>query len=339
MKNILVTGGAGYIGSHTVVELVAAGFRPVILDNFSNSDRRSIEGLERITGQQLAFYEQDFHDKTKVREIIEKESIDGVINFAAFKAVGESVAEPLKYYQNNVVGFVSLLEILLAAGVHNIVFSSTAAVYGNPPTSEATEATPCNPENPYGWSKLMDEIILRDTCAANSLLQGVVLRYFNVVGSHESALIGESPKGKPQNLLPIIVRAVATNQPLTVFGNDYETTDGTCLRDYVHVVDLAKAHVAALRKIMNDSTENYRIYNIGTGKPTSVLELITTFEQVNNMKVPYEIGPRRPGDPAAYYASATKAEADFGWHAEKSIEDAVRDAWRWQHLTKEGSSS
>lgn len=334
MKNILVTGGAGFIGSHTVVELIAAGFRPVILDNFSNSEPASIERLEKITGQKLAFYEQNFEDAGQLRDIIVKESIDGVIHFAAFKAVGESVEQPLKYYRNNTAGFMSLLETLLAAGVHNVVFSSTAAVYGNPPTAEATESTPCAPENPYGWSKRMDEIILQSTCAANPQLHGIALRYFNVVGSHESALIGESYKGKPQNLLPIIVQAVANNEPLTVFGNDYDTADGTCLRDYIHVVDLARAHVAALRKIMAGPTHNYDVYNVGTGLPTSVLELITAFEQINGVKVPYKIGDRRAGDPVAYYASAAKAEAELGWRAEKTIEDAVRTAWQWQQLSK-----
>ena len=333
MKNILVIGGAGYIGSHTVVELVKAGHRPVIVDNFSTSERQALHHLEHITGQKIAWHEQDYQDSGKLRAVIQQESITGVIHFAAYKAPAESVADPLKYYDNNVAGFVQLLEVVVAAGIRDFVFSSSAAVYGEPPTDLVTEETACIPQSPYGWSKRMDEIILADVCRANRQIKGVALRYFNVVGAHDSGELGELPKGKPQNLLPIIVQAVVSNTPLTVYGTDYPTPDGTCLRDYIHVVDLARAHVAALQHLEKTTQGDYHVYNVGTGKPTSVMELITAFEKVNGVKVPYTIGQRRPGDPVAYHAVVEKTEHTLGWHAEKTVEDAVRDAWRWQqHL-------
>lgn len=330
MKHILVTGGAGYIGSHVVVELIAAGYVPVILDNFSNSDEKAVKRLEKLTDKHISFYQANYQDAKSLKKILDKEQIDGVIHIAAYKAVGESVENPIKYYENNVAGFVTLLETLLANNVHNLVFSSSAAVYGTPPTELVTEETPLNPESPYGWSKYMDEIILRDTCTSKPELKGVALRYFNVVGSHKSAIIGESPKGKPQNLLPIIVQAVAKNKPLTVYGNDYPTPDGTCLRDYIHVVDLAKAHVAALQKMINTKSGHYEVYNISTGKPTSVTELISAFERVNKVEVPHAIGPRRAGDPAAYSAVPHKAIRELIWKAEHSIDEAVHSAWQWQ---------
>ncbi len=330
MKNILVTGGAGYIGSHVVVELAAAGYRPVILDNFSTSDKSALQGINKLAGQPVTVIEADYQDAEKLNTAVEQESIDGIIHIAAYKAVGESVEQPLMYYQNNVAGFVTLLETALAAGVNNVVFSSSAAVYGNPSSPQVTEEEPCNPENPYGWSKFMCDIIIRDTCRANPDLKGIDLRYFNVVGSHESAIIGESPKGKPQNLLPIIVEAVTTDTPLTVYGDDYPTADGTCLRDYIHVVDLAKAHVAALVKAQEQKTGGYEMYNLGTGKATSVLELIEAFERVNGVKVPYEIGGRRAGDPVEYFAVPDKANRELGWRTELTIEDAVRSAWKWR---------
>ena len=331
MKNILVTGGAGFIGSHTVVELINAGYHPVIIDNFSDSDKTVLDGIEQITGQTVTCVDHDYQDEAFLSEIIKIEQIDGVIHFAAFKAVGESVENPLKYYENNVSGFVSLLRTLKASHVKHIVFSSSAAVYGNPTTDRVTEDASCLPTSPYGWSKFMDEIVLSHACAADSALKGVALRYFNVVGSHESANIGELPKGKPQNLLPIIMQATAGKiPPLTVYGDDYPTPDGTCLRDYVHVVDLAKAHIAALDKVFADAKGGYHVYNIGTGKPTSVLELINTFEKINKVKVPFVHGPRRAGDPISYFAIPDKAQHELGWKATKSTEDAVRDAWRWQ---------
>jgi UDP-glucose 4-epimerase len=329
MKNILVTGGAGYIGSHVVAELAAAGFRPIILDNFSTSDKAILAKLERLTGSAPICYEADYQDADTLAEILRKEDVHSVIHIAAFKAVAESVEKPLKYYRNNVAGFVSLLETVMRHKVHNFVFSSSAAVYGNPPLELVTEETPCAPESPYGC-KRMDEIVLRDTCAAEPRLTGVALRYFNVVGSHASGIIGESPLGKPQNLLPIIVQAAAGNiPPLTVYGTDYPTPDGTCLRDYIHVVDLAKAHVAALQKIAKERT-GCHVYNIGTSKPVSVMELIQTFEKVNGVAVPHTLGSRRAGDPVAYYADGHKAEKELGWHPENTIQDAVRSAWQWQ---------
>jgi UDP-glucose 4-epimerase len=329
MKNILVTGGAGYIGSHVVVELVGAGYRPVILDNFSTSDKSAVENIQKLLGQPVSLIEADYRDTEKIKSVIEQESIDGIIHIAAFKAVGESVEQPLKYYQNNVAGFVDLLETALAAGVKDVVFSSSAAVYGNPPTPAITEDILCQPESPYGWSKYMCDVILRDTCKAAPELKGISLRYFNIVGSHESAIIGELPKGRPQNLLPIIVEAVANNKPLTVYGNDYPTEDGTCLRDYIHVVDLAKAHIAALKKSEAQTSGSYEIYNLGTGKPTSVLELINSFERVNGIKVPYVIGSRRAGDPVGCYAVPDKANRELQWKTELTIDDAVRTAWKW----------
>jgi len=330
MRSILVIGGAGFIGSHTVVELVKHGYRPVVVDNFSNSHEAVIASLNSLLGQKIICYTQDYQDIAKLEKIIKKERIEGIIHFAAYKAVGESVEQPLKYYDNNVGGFVRLLQTALSNDVQHMIFSSSAAVYGNPPVAFVTETVPCNPTSPYGWSKYMDEIVLRDACLANSRLHGTALRYFNVVGAHESAQIGELAKGKPQNLLPIIAQAIVSKIPLTVFGSDYPTPDGTCLRDYVHVVDLAQAHVAALNTSFANKHGLHKTYNIGTGKPTSVMELISTFERVNNIKVPYRIGPRRAGDPVTYYASAAKANKALGWKATKTIEDAVRDAWNWQ---------
>lgn len=336
--NILVTGGAGYIGSHTCVELVAAGHRPVIIDNLSNSSKKVLDRLAELTGSNIAFYEQDFQDADALRKVIAKEKIEGIIHFAAFKAVGESVENPLKYYLNNTAGFAQLLEVVAEADspVHTVIFSSTAAVYGNPAEDSVTEESPPKPESPYGWSKLMDEVILRDTCTANPRLSGIALRYFNVVGAHESGRIGEHSV-KPQNLMPIIVQAAAgISPPLTVLGDDYPTADGTCLRDYIHVVDLAKAHVAALENASAHAKTRFKVYNVGTGKPTSVLELIKTFEKVNGIEVPYKIGARRPGDPVAYYAIAAKAEKELGWKATKSVEDSCADAWRWQSQNPNG---
>lgn len=334
---ILVTGGAGFIGSHTIVALAAAGHAVTILDNLSNSEASVLDRLREITGQAVPFYQGDIGDTVLLPRIFETEKIEGVIHFAAFKAVGESVAEPLKYYRNNVSDFVTLLECSRSHNVRNFVFSSSAAVYGLPPDERVTEETICQPTSPYGQTKLMDEIILRDVCAADRTLKGVALRYFNVVGADPSGKIGELPKGKPQNLLPIIVQAVSGKiPPLTVFGTDYDTPDGTCLRDYVHVADLAQAHVAALHKIAAQEQGSFNTYNIGTGKPTSVLELIRTFEEVNGLKVPYSLGERRAGDPAAYYAVSAKAERELQWHAQKNTADAVRDAWHWEQNRPKG---
>jgi UDP-glucose 4-epimerase len=334
---VLVTGGAGYIGSHTVLELITAGHQPVIVDNFSNSSEGVVRRLEDISGQKIPFYEQDFQDKPALSKVMRDESVEGVIHFAAYKAVAESVADPLKYYDNNVAGFVALLEAMQASRVQTLIFSSTAAVYGNPPVDQVTEETPANPESPYGWSKRMNEIILRDLCAAQPDCKGTALRYFNVVGAHQSGRLGERSRTRPQNLLPIIIDAVAGKlPPVTVFGTDYPTPDGTCLRDYIHVTDLAAAHVAALESASRAEKGFFETYNIGTGSPTSVLELINIFEKVNGVKVPHALGERRAGDPVAYYASAAKAGKALGWKAAKNIEDACRDSWQWHTKNPDG---
>jgi len=326
---VLVTGGAGYIGSHTIIELLQHGHEIIVVDNLSNSSAGSLDVVRKLTGKPVGFHQADIADRTTLDGIMQAGQFDAVIHFAAFKAVGESVNEPLKYYQNNVGGFVSLLELVVRHNVPKFVFSSTAAVYGTPPGDRVTEETPTNPESPYGWSKYMDEIVLRDCCAATTL-HGTALRYFNVVGAHESGELGESPLGRPNNLLPLVVQATAGKiPPLTVYGTDYPTADGTCERDYIHVVDLAKAHVAALEHDSSDG-RNYRVFNVGTGHPTSVLKLIETFESVNGVKVPHVLGDRRAGDPMAYFAAPDKAQAELGWQATKTIEDACRDAWNWQ---------
>lgn len=326
LNKVLVIGGAGYIGSHTVIELLSAGYTPVVLDNFSNSKPSVINRIKKLSGKKVKFYSKNYQDVRALEHIIKKEGIEAVIHFAAFKAVGESVEKPLLYYSNNVGGFINLLIVLKKCQVKQLVFSSSAAVYGSPKVQAVTEQTICNPTSPYGWSKYMDEQILKDECKSRLDLNATCLRYFNVVGADPSALIGGLPIGRPQNLLPIITQATAGKiPPLTVYGDDYDTPDGSCLRDYVHVVDLAKAHVYALK-----NNKGYKVYNIGTGKPTSVLELIKIFEEENNVKIPYSIGDRRPGDPASYYANADKANRELGWRATKDIRDAVKDAWRWQ---------
>jgi UDP-glucose 4-epimerase len=320
----------GYIGSHTVVELLRAGHQVYIVDNLENSSTEVLDNIKAITGQAPTFLEADIHNNAALNSLLVSEKVEGIIHFAAYKAVGESVAEPLKYYANNVSGVIAVLEAATANGVRSFLFSSSAAVYGTPPRGRATETTTCQPESPYGWSKRMSEIILADTCAANPRLAGAALRYFNVVGAHESGLLGESPRTPPQNVLPLIVGAAAgTLPPITVYGDDYPTPDGTCLRDYIHVVDLARAHVRTLEYLAQREHQSYEVFNIGTGRPTSVLELISTFERITDMRVPHTIGQRRPGDMAECYASAAKAKRMLHWQAEKTTEDAVRDAWRW----------
>jgi UDP-glucose 4-epimerase len=334
-KHILVTGGTGYIGSHTTLELLAADYEVIILDNLTNSSRDNLKLIKELSGKDVLFYNIDLHDKSSLDELLTKEHIDAVIHFAAFKAVGESVENPLKYYDNNVGAFIGFLEVLQAHSIQHFVFSSTAAIYGDQPTDFVTEETSPNPKSPYGWSKRIDEIILHDLCVSQSKLHGVALRYFNVVGAHESGKLGESSKDTPQSLLPIIIRAVARKTPpLTVYGTDYNTPDGTCLRDYIHVVDLAKAHVAALKKIIGGAQGSYYVYNISTGRPTSVMELISAFEKVNEIKVPYTLGPRREGDIVSSYAPSEKAEKELSWKATKTIEDAVRDSWRFYQMSK-----
>lgn len=331
MRKILVTGGAGYIGSHTVVELAAAGYKPVIIDNFSNSDPSVLPKIESIIGSKLSTYKINFQDKKEVAKLISVEKPVGVIHFAAYKAVGESVANPLKYYSNNVSGLVNFLEILLEHKIYNFIFSSSCTVYGEPDKLPIDEKAPTKPAtSPYGATKQMCEEILRNV-AAGSELKVWSLRYFNPIGAHPSAKIGELPKDTPANLVPFVTQAAAgVRDQLTVFGNDYDTPDGTNIRDYIHVVDLAQSHVKALDHIQKQQPSFYDVVNLGTGRGNSVLEIIEAFQKATGGKVPYKIGSRRPGDVVAVYADATKAKKVLGWQAKKTLEEALADAWRWQ---------
>lgn len=332
MKNILVTGGCGFIGSHTVVELVSAGFNPIIVDNFSNSDKSVVDGIEKITDRKIKLYTGDFQDVDLLKEIITTESIEGVIHFAAYKAVGESVEKPLSYYQNNVAGLVTLLQTLKELSVNNFVFSSSCTVYGEPDQLPVTENSAIKPaESPYGSTKQMDETIIRDTSKAQKL-HAIALRYFNPIGAHPSGLIGELPKGVPANLIPFITQSAAgLRKELTIYGDDYQTPDGTCIRDYIHVVDLAKAHIKALEYVASQKNDHfYDVINVGTGEGNSVLDIIKTFERVNNVSVPYSIGPRRHGDIVSTYADVSKAKEKLHWQTEKSLADSLKDAWNWQ---------
>jgi len=330
---ILVTGGAGFIGSHTVVELQKSGFEPIIIDNFSNSEEKVLEGLEKIIGKPVVCYKADCNDEVALRALFEKEKIGGIIHFAANKAVGESVENPLLYYGNNIGTTVLLLKLMKEYGVHNFVFSSSCTVYGQPDHLPVTEATPRQEAaSPYGNTKKICEDIIRDFIFSKPAMKAIALRYFNPVGAHESAEIGELPRGVPSNLVPYITQTAAgLRQKLTVFGSDYNTPDGTCIRDFIHVVDLAKAHVKALELLASVQEENfYDVFNIGTGEGVTVLQLIKTFEEVNNVKLNYSIGPRRPGDVEQIYAQVDKSREVMKWQTEKSLEDSLRDAWRWE---------
>lgn len=330
--NILVTGGAGFIGSHTVVELYNAGFTPIIVDNFDNAEKSSLDGIEKIIGTKIKCYEADCNDKTAIVEICKNENIEGVIHFAAHKAVGESVANPLKYYKNNLGTTLLLLEIMDELKIQSLVFSSSCTVYGQPDEIPVTEDTPRKPaESPYGNTKTMCEDFLRDTIISGKNMKIISLRYFNPIGAHPSAEIGELPSGVPSNLVPYITQTAAgVRQKLTIFGNDYDTPDGTNIRDFIHVVDLAKAHVSALNLLKSQESPYYDIFNVGTGTGNTVLEVVQTFEKVNDLKLNYEIGPRRPGDVVKIYGSVDKANNLMGWKTEKSLEDSLRDAWRWE---------
>ncbi len=341
MKNILVTGGAGFIGSHTVVELFFAGYHPVIIDTFQNSEKHILDGITEITGAKIPYYEGKFQDKRLMSEIIDNEKIDGIIHFAANKAVGESVEMPLKYYKNNVAGLIDLLELLEEKKVRNFVFSSSCTVYGEPDKIPVTESAPVKPAvSPYGATKQMGEIIIRDTIQASKQLSAVALRYFNPIGAHESALIGELPRGIPANLIPFVTQTAAgIRDRLVIYGNDYPTPDGTCIRDYIHVVDLAKAHIKALEYVAKQPASFYDVINVGTGKGTSVLEVINTFKKATGQDVPYKIGPRREGDVISTYASVTKAKKVLKWSAEKSLEEALADAWQWQQTLTQRAKS
>jgi UDP-glucose 4-epimerase len=331
MKKILVTGGAGYIGSHTVVELFNAGYEVVIVDDFSNSNPKILAQIEQISGKKPICEKLDLCDTAAVNQLAAKhQDIWGIIHFAAFKAVGESVREPLKYYRNN---FYSLINILTAFNNNiKIVFSSSCTVYGQPDQLPVTELAPTKKaESPYGNTKQVAEEILQETCAVNPSLKVITLRYFNPVGAHESALIGELPIGVPQNLVPFITQScIGKRGQITVFGNNYPTPDGSAVRDYIHVVDLAKAHVAAIKRLETESNENYEIFNIGTGKGSSVLEIIKAFEQSTGEKLNYAIGPKREGDVEQIYGDVNKANKVLGWKAELDINEMMRSAWNWE---------
>lgn len=338
MKSILVTGGLGYIGAHTVVELAASGYNPIIVDNLANSNLSVLEQLNKLTGQKLSFYQANYQDTETMQQILTTHDISGLIHFAAYKFVGESVSKPLTYYANNVAGLVSLLQTV----EHNakpisIIFSSSCTVYGNSETQPITEQTPLQPAvSPYGATKQMCEQILRDATAASSHVRSLALRYFNPIGAHPSAKIGELPIGVPANLVPFVTQTAAGwRESVTVFGDDYPTPDGSCVRDYIHVVDLAVAHIKALEYAETQNTGRYDVCNVGTGTPTSVLEVLRAFEAATGITPNYTVGDRRRGDITTCYADPTKANTMLGWRPARSLEESLADAWRWQQtLTK-----
>lgn len=330
---VLVSGGAGYIGSHTAVELVGAGMDVVIADNLANADMSGVEGARKITGVDIPFVNVDCCDREAFSKVFRDYDFDSVIHFAAFKAVGESVNDPMKYYRNNLTSFMNVVDLMREFGRHNIVFSSSATVYGEADELPVTEQSPRKPAtSPYGNTKQMCEDILRDCVKAYPSLKGIALRYFNPIGAHPSAIIGELPRGVPQNLVPYITQTAAgIRECLSIFGDDYPTPDGSCLRDYIDIVDLAKAHVAAIsRMIEAKNKERYEIFNIGTGRAVSVFELVKTFERVNGLKLNYKVAPRRAGDVVAIWADTSLANRELGWKAERSLDDTLRSAWAWE---------
>ncbi|MBR3418053.1 MAG: UDP-glucose 4-epimerase GalE [Oscillospiraceae bacterium] len=339
MAKILLAGGAGYIGSHTAVELLNAGYEVVAADNYCNSSPEAIRRVEEITGKPVQLYEADIRDSERLSQIFRENKIDAVIHFAGLKAVGESVKKPLMYYRNNIDTTLTLLETMQAADVRNIIFSSSATVYGeeNPvPYKETMQRGVCT--NPYGWTKAMMEQIFEDAAKADPSLSVVLLRYFNPIGAHPSGRIGEDPLGIPNNLMPYVTQvAVGKRECLTIFGSDYPTKDGTCMRDYIHVVDLAKGHVKAVAYILQHS--GTEVFNLGTGTPYSVTEIVETFERVNGIKVKHVYGDRRAGDLPEFYANADKAKALLGWQAEYTLDDMCRDAWNWQKQNPDGYRS
>lgn len=333
--NILLAGGAGYIGSHTCIELISAGHTVVIADNLCNSKKEAVKRVEKIVGQEIPFYEINVCDHDALRKVFSENKIDAVIHFAGLKAVGESCEKPLMYYRNNLDSTLTLLEVMKEFGCHDFVFSSSATVYGIPKTVPLVETMPTSCTNPYGWTKLMTEQILQDVTKTDHELSVVLLRYFNPIGAHESGTIGENPNGIPNNLMPYITQvAVGKLKELGVFGNDYPTPDGTGVRDYIHVVDLAKGHVKAIDYA--DAHKGTEIFNLGTGVGYSVLDIVKTFSKVNNVEIPYQIKPRRAGDIAECYADPTKAKEVLGWTAEKTLEDMCRDSWNWQKKNPKG---
>ena len=333
---ILVTGGAGYIGSHTVVELQNAGYDVVVLDNLSNASEKALDRVSKITGKPVKFYKADILDRDALNDIFDKETIESCIHFAGLKAVGESVVKPWEYYENNIAGTLTLVDVMRKNNVKNIIFSSSATVYGDPAQIPITEECPkgqCT--NPYGWTKSMLEQVLTDIQKADPEWNVMLLRYFNPIGAHKSGTIGENPNGIPNNLMPYITQvAVGKLMELGVFGNDYDTPDGTGVRDYIHVVDLAKGHVKALKKI--EENPGLAIYNLGTGKGYSVLDIVKNFEAATGVKIPYVIKPRRAGDIATCYCDASKAEKELGWKAENGIREMCEDSWRWQSNNPQG---
>ena len=332
---ILVTGGMGYIGSHTVVELLNLNYEVVVVDNLSNSSIIVKDRIKKITNKDFKFYNVDVTDKESLKKVFEENKIDSIIHFAAFKAVGESVEKPLEYYENNLVGALVVFELMKEFNVNNFVFSSSATVYGKPKSCPIKEDFSLSTTNPYGATKLMIEDIMRDLSKADKNLNLVILRYFNPIGAHESGLIGEEPKGIPNNLMPYITKvAVGQLNELSVFGDDYDTKDGTGVRDYIHVVDLAKGHVASIKKL--EENPGLLTYNLGTGEGYSVLDLVKAFEKVNNIKIPYKIIDRRPGDIDMCYADPTKAFDELGWKAEFGIERMCEDSWTWQSNNPNG---
>lgn len=333
---VLLTGGAGFIGSHTAVELLNSGHEVVILDNLANSSVKAMHRVERLTNQTIKFYERDALDRVGLDDVFTREDVDAVVHFAGLKAVGESVGDPLNYYHVNLNSAIAVCQAMLKHGVKHLVFSSSATIYGEPkqvPITEQSEVI--DAANPYGRSKLMIEKILEDTCHANPDFNVARLRYFNPAGAHSSGEIGEDPQGIPNNLLPFVTQvAVGKRELLTVNGNDYPTPDGTCIRDYIHVVDLAKGHLAALNKLQENP--GLVTYNLGTGKGYSVLDIVAAFSAATNVEVPYKLGPRRPGDIPTSFTDPTAARMELGWSAELGIEDICRDAWHWQQKNPSG---
>ena len=332
---ILLPGGAGFIGSHTAVELLNKGREIVIIDNCSNSTPKALEAIKKITGKDFKFYEMDYLDRKKLEKVFEENNIEAVMNFAGYKAVGESVQKPIEYYENNISGALVLLDTMRKYGCKKFIFSSSATVYGEPEKMPITEDTPTGgTTNPYGTTKLFIEQILKDIYKSDNTWDICILRYFNPVGAHESGLIGEEPQGIPNNLMPYVVRVASGElKELSIFGNDYDTPDGTGVRDYIHVVDLAKGHLAALNKLDKEGKGLY-IYNLGTGTGYSVLDMVKSFEEITGNKVPYKITPRRPGDIATCYSDTKKAKEELGWEAKKGIKEMCEDSWNFIQKNK-----
>lgn len=332
MKKILITGGAGYIGSHTAVELINSGFEPIIIDDFSNSQESVLDRLEEITGRKITCYQGDCADRSLLDQVAKNHQLSGVIHFAAFKAVGESTELPLKYYRNNLLSLIEIMEFMRDYQIQDLVFSSSCTVYGQPDVLPVTEATPRKEaESPYGNTKKVCEDMLVDFVKSKPGIRVISLRYFNPVGAHPSGKIGELPQGKPNNLVPFVTQTAAgIREKLTVFGNDYDTSDGSCVRDFIHVMDLADAHVKALAYLGEKENNFYDVFNVGTGKGETVLQVIKTFEEVTKVKLNYEIGPRRLGDVVKIWADTKKINEVLGWNPKYSLADSMRDSWNWQ---------